>query len=311
MAVQHIRNIINNQVEGQILKAKSQVKTEANKQILKIQEKLPTTEDLKSQFLSVACSEAAKKKIDFLYNKIDGLLEKLQGVSDKIRNKIEEIKNKLQKIMEDILPKIAQILGVLAIAIIAAKIIIKITPASQIANSGPTTSGYLATKLYDLVRKAKEKIKAFGDAIKAFRKKIEKIEKTVTKILKTVFSVLAIITLLGDEIGKARDFLLFLYLMYKSQCDLTVPLISGTCSVGDHTTPEACEAAGGIWNNPNQQILDGNTQLLTVQNQIASLYEDLIEELELEGKFEVVETVTNVVKQYNIRIERKIVTRRT
>ena len=70
MAVQQIRNIINNQVEGQILKAKSQVKTEANKQILKIQEKLPTTEDLKSQFLSVACSEAAKKKIDFLYNKI-------------------------------------------------------------------------------------------------------------------------------------------------------------------------------------------------------------------------------------------------
>ena len=99
--------------------------------------------------------------------------------------------------------------------------------------------------------------------------------------------------------------------MYKSQCDLTVPLISGTCSVGDHTTPEACEAAGGIWNNPNQQILDGNTQLLAVQNQIASLYEDLIKELELEGKFEVVETVTNVVNQYNIRIERKIVTRRT
>ena len=29
MAIQQIRNIINNQVEGQILKAKAQVKTEA------------------------------------------------------------------------------------------------------------------------------------------------------------------------------------------------------------------------------------------------------------------------------------------
>ncbi len=206
MAVQQIRNIINNQVEGQILKAKSQVKTEAKKEILKIQEKLPTIEDLKSQFMTLACSEAAKKKIDFLYDKIDGLLEKLQGVSDKIRNKIEEIKNKLQKILEDILPKIVRILEILAIAIIAAKIIVKVTPASQIANSGPTTSGYLATKLAELVDKAKKKIKSFGDAIKAFTKKIEKVTKTVQTIIKTVFSVLAIITLLGDEIQKAKRF---------------------------------------------------------------------------------------------------------
>ena len=31
MAIQQIRNIINNQVEGQILKAKAQIKTEAKK----------------------------------------------------------------------------------------------------------------------------------------------------------------------------------------------------------------------------------------------------------------------------------------
>lgn len=310
MAVQAIRNIINSQIEGQILKAKAQVKTEAKKEILKLKEKLPTIEDLKAQFLSMACSEAAKKKIEFLYNKLDGLLEKLQNISDKIRNKIEEIKNKLQKIIENILPKIAKILGILAIAVVAAKIIIKVTPAAQIANSGPTTSGYLATKLQSLVDKAKKKIKAFGDAIKAFTKKIEKITKVVQTIIKTVFSVLAIITLLGDEITKARDFLLFLYLMYKSQCELNSPsggLTSGTCTIPEHTTQEACEAAGGIFNNPNQQILNGNTNLLAIQQQIASLYEDLIKELALEGKKEVIETITNVMTQYNFRIERKIV----
>ena len=66
MAIQQIRNIINNQVEGQILKAKAQIKTEAKKEILKLKEKLPTIEDLKAQFLSMACSEAAQKKVEWL-----------------------------------------------------------------------------------------------------------------------------------------------------------------------------------------------------------------------------------------------------
>jgi len=309
MAVQAIRNIINNQIEGQILKAKAQVKTEAKKEILKLKEKLPTIEDLKTQFLSMACSEAAKKKVDWLYNKIDGLLEKLEMISDKGRKKIEEIKNKLQKILEDILPKIAKILGILSIAIIAAKIIIKITPAAQMANAGPTTSGYLATKLAAFVEWAKKKIKAFGNAIKAFTKKIEKITKVVTTIIKTIFTVLVIIIALGDKIKQLRSFLLFLYLMYKSQCELNLPeggLTSGTCTIPEHTTKESCEEAGGVFNNPNQTVLDGNTDLIAIQTQITFLYEDLIKELKLEGKQEVIETITNVMTQYNWRIERKI-----
>ena len=310
MAIQSIRNIINNQVEGPILKAKSQVKTEAKKEILKLKEKIPTIEDLKAQFISAACSEAAKKKIEFLYNKIDGLLGKLQNISDKVRNKIEEIKNKLQKILEDILPKIAKILGILAIAIIAAKIIIKIMPAAQAANAGPTTSGLLATKLAAFVEGAKKKIKAFGNAIKAFTKKIEKVTKVVKTIIKTILTVLGIIILLGDQIAKARDFLLFLYLMYKSQCEVNLPgggLTSGTCTIPEHTTQESCESAGGIFNNPNQQVLDGNTDLIHIQTQITLLYEDLIEQLELEGNKEVIETITNTMTQYNWRIERKTI----
>ena len=273
MAIQQIRNLINNQIETQILKAKAQVKTEAKKEILKLKEKLPTIEDLKAMFLSKACSEAAMKKIEFLYNKLDGILEKLQNISDKIRNKIEDIKNKLKKILEDILPKIEKILGILALAVIVAKVIVR-------------------------------------DAIKAFTKKIGKITKVVTTIIKTIITVLAVITALGDEIAKARDFLLFLYLMYKSQCEVNLPgggLTSGTCTIPEHTTQESCEAAGGIFNNPNQTVLDGNTNLLAIQTQITLLYEDLIEELQLEGKQEVIETITNVMNQYNWRIERKII----
>ena len=311
MAVQQIRNLINNQVESPILKAKSQIKTEAKKEVLKLKEKLPTIEDLKSQFLTMACSEAAKKKIEWLYNKIDGLLEKLENISDKIRKKIEEIKNKLQKILEGILPKITQILGILAIAVIAAKIIVKVTPAAQAANSGPTTSGYLATKLADIVKWAKDKIRLFDNAIKAFRKKIEKITKIVKTIITTVFSVLGIITLLGGEIGKARDFLLFLYLRYKSICELSSPpnaLTSVTCTISGYTTKESCEAAGGIFNNPNEQILEGNTALIDIQTQITLLYYDLIKQLELEGKKEIIEIITNNVTNYDIKHERKIIT---
>jgi uncharacterized protein YukE len=311
MAVNQIRNLINNQVEGPILKVKSQVKVESKKQILKIQEKIPTKEDLKQQFLTGACSESHQEKIDKIYNKIDGLLEKLEKFSSDIRSKIEEMKNKLLKILEDILPTIAAILGILAIAITIAKAIAKAIPAAEAANSSPVTGiPTLATRLRSTYDKAKKKIKAYGDAIKAFNKKIEKVTKVVGVIIKTVLSVLTIIVLVGDKISLMRAFLLFLYLQFKSDCEVNSPsggLESGTCSIPGYTSQNACIEAGGIWNNPNQEILDGNMDLLSVQNRITALYEELIKELELEGKTEVVETITNVVTQYKQRVERKIV----
>jgi hypothetical protein len=98
--------------------------------------------------------------------------------------------------------------------------------------------------------------------------------------------------------------------MFQSQCEVNLPsggLQSGTCSIGNHTTQAACEAAGGVWNNPNQQVLNGNTNLLFVQAQITNLYENLIKELELEGKTEIVETITNLVTNYDWKHERKII----
>jgi len=313
MAIQQIRNLINNQVEGPILKVKSQIKVESNKQILKIKEQIPTKEDLKQQFLTAACSEPIKKKIDNIYNKIDSLLGKLEKFSSNIRSKIEEMKNKLLKILEDILPKIALILGILALAVTVAKAIAKAIPAAEAANTAaPPGSPTLATRLRSTYDKAKTKIKAYGDAIKAFNKKIEKVTKVVTTIISTIFSVLTIIVLVGDKISLMRAFLLFLYLKFKSNCEINDPsggggLQSGTCSVPGHTSQNACIEAGGIWNNPNQEILDGNMDLLSVQNQITLLYEELIKELELDGKTEIVETITNVVNQYNWKVERKTI----
>ena len=311
MAVQTIKNLIGNQVEGPIGKIKTQVKAEAKKEILKLREKLPTIEELKAQFLSMACSEAAKKKIEFLYNKIDGLLEILENISDKVRKKLEDMKNKLLKILEGILPKILDILVILGIAVLAAKIITKITPAAQAANSVPATgSPTLATKLQSALDWAKKKIKHFNEAIKAFKKKIQKVAKTISTIIKIVFSVVGIIILLGNKIKEARAFLLFLYLMFKSQCEVNLPgggLNSGTCSISEYTTQEVCVNAGGIWNNPNQTVLDGNTSLLHVQATITSLYTALIEQLELEGNKEVIEIITNTVTNYDHKQERKII----
>tara|TARA_Y100000592_G_scaffold45491_1_gene72159 strand:+ start:3154 stop:4107 length:954 start_codon:yes stop_codon:yes gene_type:complete len=314
MAIQQIQNLINNQVESPILKVKSQIKVESKKQILKIQEQIPTKEDLKQQFTTVlknqACNESVKKKIENIYNRIDNLLGKLEKFSSDIRSKMDEIKNKLLKILEDILPKIAVILGILALAITVAKAIIKTIPAAEAANATPSVgSPTLATRLRSTFEKAKKKIQAFGAAIKAFNKKIEKVTKVVKGIIKTTLAALAIILTVGDKISLIRAFLLFLYLKFQSDCEINSPsggLETGTCSVGNHTTQEACEAAGGIFNNANQ-VLNGNTNLLEVQAQITALYEGLIEELNIQNKTEIVETITNVVTQYKTRVERKIV----
>ena len=306
--IQQINNLINNQVEGPILKAKSDLKIEAKKEILKIKEKIPTIEDVKSQFMSLACSEAAKKKVEWLYNKMDSLLEKLENISDKIRKKIEDLKNKLQKILEDILPKIALILGILAILIDIAKTLVRTIPAAEAANSVPSVgSPTLATRLKDFYNKAKDKIELFGAAIKVYMKKIEKITKVVTAIIATVFSVVGVIILMGDKIKLLRSFLLFLYLKYKSECETSADLTGGTCNLPDYTSKNACISAGGIWNNPNEEIMNGNMDLDSVREQIDTLYGNLIEQLGLEGKKEIIEIVTNTVTQYDHKHERKIV----
>ena len=104
-----------------------------------------------------------------------------------------------------------------------------------------------------------------------------------------------------------RDFLLFLYLKYKSECETSVDLTSGTCNLPEYISQEACTSAGGIWNNPNEEILNGNMELNSVRAQIDKLYGDLIEQLGLEGKKEIIETMTNTITNYKWRVERKIV----
>ena len=48
-------------------------------------------------------------------------------------------------------------------------------------------------------------------------------------------------------------------------------------------------------------------ELNSVRAQIDKLYGDLIEQLGLEGKKEIIETMTNTITNYKWRVERKIV----
>ena len=137
--------------------------------------------------------------------------------------------------------------------------------------------------------------------------KIDKIISVVTTIIAVVFSVIGVILLIGDKIKLLRSFVLFLYLKYKSECEVSVDLTSGTCNLPEYTSQNACTSAGGVWNNPNATILDGNMDLNSVRAQIDTLYGNLIEQLELEGKKEIIEIVTNTVTNYDHKHERKII----
>ena len=112
----------------------------------------------------------------------------------------------------------------------------------------------------------------------------DKIISVVTTIIAVVFSVIGVILLIGDKIKLLRSFVLFLYLKYKSECEVSVDLTSGTCNLPEYTSQNACTSAGGVWNNPNATILDGNMDLNSVRAQIDTLYGNLIEQLGLEGK---------------------------
>ena len=214
-----IRNLINNNIDKVIVRAKSEVKKESRKQVTKLKEKIPTPEELKQKFVTTACSEKAQAKVEKLFEKNKNLLDKLLNKLNQSKEKLSELDSKLNKI-RGVIDKIKDILAIIAGILIALEIIVRVAPAGLAASSGPAASGIIIDRLGKAIDYGKAKIKEYGSLTQALLANLPKyLEKALAVIALIATAIIALNTLIA-LINKLKTFLEFIYGKYIENCTI-------------------------------------------------------------------------------------------
>ena len=214
-----IRNLINNNIDKVIVRAKSEVKKESRKQVTKLKEKIPTPEELKQKFVTTACSEKAQAKVEKLFEKNKNLLDKLLNKLNQSKEKLSELDSKLNKI-RGVIDKIKDILVIIAGILIALEIIVRVAPAGLAASSGPAASGIIIDRLGKAIDYGKAKIKEYGSLTQALLANLPKyLEKALAVIALIATAIIALNTLIA-LINKLKTFLEFIYGKYIENCTI-------------------------------------------------------------------------------------------
>jgi hypothetical protein len=220
MASTIIRNLLNNNIDKVIVRAKSEVKNESKKEITKLKENIPSPEDLKEQIVTSACSAKAQSKIERIFNKNKSLLDKLNNRLKQSKEKLAELDNKLNKV-RNIIDKIKEILQALGAILIALEIIVRVAPAGLAASSGPAASGIIIDRLGKAIDYGKAKIKEYGSLTKAILANLPKYAEKALAILAIIGAAILALNMLITLIDKLIVFLQFLYAKYIENCTVS------------------------------------------------------------------------------------------
>ena len=220
MASTIIRNLLNNNIDKLIVRAKSELKKESKKEITKLREDIPSPEDLKEKLITSACSAKAQSKIENIFNKNKSLLDKLNNRLKQSKEKLTELDNKLNKV-RDIIDKIKEILIALGAILIALEIIVRVAPAGLAASSGPAASGIIIDRLGKAIDYGKAKIKEYGSLTKAILANLPKYAEKALAILAIIGTAILTLNMLITLIDKLIVFLQFLYAKYIENCTVS------------------------------------------------------------------------------------------
>ena len=220
MGAQQIQLMMNKGVGGVMSKAKTKIKEEGKKKIKeKVLEQLPTKEELIDKLISAACSPAAMKKMEKIYNKIHGLIEKLESILLKAKSKVDAIKAKIDKVKDKVLPKIQKIMIILAAIILVLKILVILAPLLlTMCGTGPTTMPPCIDKMCRILMKAASIIGVTGGTVDAVSSAIKKYMKIALTIIASIMAVILLINPLLAFVQRIKAFIEFLYLMYITMC---------------------------------------------------------------------------------------------
>jgi len=231
MATEAIRNLIN-QGDKALFDIKNKLKEEKNKGLLKVQEQLPTKEEITSRIKSNVCSTETSNAIDKNFNNIK---DKLNSIKDKLNQgiqKLEALNLKIDKIKEW-MGKIEKLLKFLKPILDILNVIIKVLPKALNFLSGLAANGYAIKKLSDLIDLAKSKIKTLLATIKTFEKSIIRFLAKLSPIFDIINKAIAALQKIISAIGLLMSILEQMYLFYLAQCNLPSNPVNTDGSLND------------------------------------------------------------------------------
>ncbi len=216
--VEAIRNLLN-QSDKAIFDVKNKLKEEKSKNLVKLQEQLPTREEITSQVKSNVCSPEIANTIDKNFNNFKNKVNGIQGKLEEGIKKLQALKDKIKKITEW-MGKIGDLLKLLGAIIIICEVIVKVLPKALNFLSGLAANGGIQKRLSDLIDKAKSKVENFKASTISFEKAIANILKIIVAPELLINAAIAVLQKIIDTIRSLMSILEQLYLGYLTQCNL-------------------------------------------------------------------------------------------
>lgn len=226
MSTQSAKNIIKNQLESVIARAKVKIEEEGRKKLNELKEKLPTPqtlmEKLKTDINEDSCSERGKEKFERIYNKILNPINKIEDVLNNSLEAIALIEEKIDPIINEEGPvgKLKAIPEDFADTINTLNIVVQAAPALLQVLKGPTadvgSGDLIATNRDKAIAKIAEYSALFSALPMIISFHIDKVQRSVKQPIDMVKGKLEF--LLG-EIIQTKAFLYSLFLQFHTQCE--------------------------------------------------------------------------------------------
>ncbi len=294
--------------QGLLEKAKSKLRDEGKKSVLKYKSKLPTPDTLKDKFTSQVCTKATVNKAEKNYKKLKNFAKKIQNALEKSQKALQKLQALIESVLA-ILAKIAALIATVAVIIsilqkvvMVAKILIKgvgMIPPPATAPSGPII---LADKAATL---AEGKISILKILSKSFMKALnyprDKANKLLALILKGIAAIVALLNLVKMLIQMLET----LFLLLLNKCSVSNPGGDGsqTQNIVNGQTPEDFLSGmqyPGYNNNGNNNTSSLNpfTDLeskdpFDYSDPLAEVYDSILTNLQLTGNQEIIEKIFN------------------
>ena len=225
MSTQQARNVLNEQIDNLIVKAKEMIKAEGKKKIAELKAQIPTPQELAKKLVTDingdTCSAKGNEKFMKIY---DSLIEKIEAIEKILGNAIETvegIENEIKPIVEGSGPvkKLEELMDMINPIVQTLNIVIQLAPAllSVFTNQAANATG--SDQVQSKRDKAFSKISEYSMLISVVSLMITFYIGEAKKVLIPIHLVLSKLKFIQGEIMKIKLFLFALLLQYTGGCE--------------------------------------------------------------------------------------------
>lgn len=229
MSTQVIRNLLNNQVDSVIIKAKNKVKEEGKKQLNKLKQQIPTPQEiqdnLSTDINTDSCSPEGQQKFK---DKHDNTLSKIDSIKkalDRGINTLENLKESLDKILGSagVLSKIEEFPQVLNPTVSTLEVIVQAASAiiTGVGFIPPPSTFPAGPQIIakDAAKVASGTISEFSQLINSIPDMINIYKSKANSVLGMIDSSLKNLYILKDKLDKLIAYSKFIELKFAEDCE--------------------------------------------------------------------------------------------